>query len=114
MLSKRIVQNCTQIGSCVAVCLFLATPAFAVTIWTDWTSATVGELGTATGTLNGVTVTYGGQVIDFVINGTSNIWSPNSSFIGGTVTTSPSIVGDDIRLNAIARQINSVIFFSSP
>jgi hypothetical protein len=49
--------------------------------------------------VNGVGVTYSGQVIASVLNGSSNIWSPDSSFIGGTVTTSPSTVGDDIRLN---------------
>lgn len=44
------------------------------------------------------------------MNGTSNIWAPNSSFIGGTVTTSPSTVGDDIRLNGSFTGTNTISF----
>jgi len=58
----------------------------------------VGAPGSAAGTLGGVSVSYSGEVIGSVLNGTSGIWAPNSSFIGGTVTTSPSVVNDDIRL----------------
>jgi hypothetical protein len=57
-----------------------------------------------------VPVTYSGQVIAFVINGTSNIWFPNTSFVGGTVTASPSTVGDDIRLNGNFAGTNTITF----
>ncbi len=39
-------------------------------------------------------------------------WAPNSSFIGGTVTTSPSIVGDDIRLRGSFTGTNTITFAS--
>ena len=45
-----------------------------------------------------------------MLNGTSNIWAPNSSFIGGTVTTSPSVVSDDIRLNGTFTGTNTLTF----
>jgi hypothetical protein len=95
-----------------AILAFATVPAFAATIWTDWTSATVGFPGSASGTLNGVGVSYTGEVIASVLNGASNIWAPNSSFVGGTVTTSPSIVGDDIRLRGGFAGTNTITFAS--
>jgi hypothetical protein len=90
----------------------------ATTIWTDWTSATSGNPGSAAGTLNGVGVTYAGQVIgNAVINGTATNWAPNSSFVGGTVTASPSTVGDIITLNGIALPsgpITNTVTFDTP
>ena len=91
---------------------FAAVPAFAATIWTDWTSATGGFPGSALGILNGVGVSYTGEVIGSVLNGSSLTWAPNSSFIGGTVTTSPSIVGDDIRLRGSFTGTNTITFAS--
>jgi len=75
--------------------------ASAVTIWTDWASASLGPSGggSGSGVVSGVGVTYSGELDGFVINGTSGIWAPASTFIGGTSTTSPSTVGDDLRLN---------------
>ncbi len=113
MMFKRIAPSYALMGPLMAVLFLFAAPASAVTVWTDWISVSDTTPG-ASGLLNGVTVTYSGQVIDFVINGTSNIWSPNSSFIGGTVTASPSTVGDDIRLNGIIRLATGALFFSSP
>jgi hypothetical protein len=95
-----------------AMLVFAAVPAFAATIWTDWTTATGGLPGSASGTLNGVGVSYTGEVIGAVFNGTSPIWAPNSSFVGGTVTTSPSIVGDDIRLRGAFTGTNTITFAS--
>src|ERR1700730_1508720 len=97
-MRKTILPGFTLTGSLIIY--LLATPAHAATIWTDWTSFTtaVNGSGSATGSLGGVGVAYAGELEGAVINGTSNIWSPNSSFIGGTVTTSPSVVGDDLRL----------------
>jgi hypothetical protein len=98
--------------SLITVLLF-AIPASAATMWTNWTTAVNGNPGSASGVFGGVNVSYSGQVIGSVLNGTSNIWAPNSSFTGGTVTTSPSIVGDDIRLNGIGFTGPNTITFSS-
>jgi len=92
--------------------VLVATSVEAATSWTDWTSASNGSSGSAAGTLGGVGVSYSGEVLGSVINGFSSIWAPNSSFIGGTVTTSPSIVGDDIRLQGIPG--TNTITFTSP
>ncbi len=100
----------------VAVSLAIAAgPASAgtITTWTNWTAASTGAPGSASGSLGGVTVSYTGQVIGYVINGSSSMWSPNSSFIGGTVTTSPSVVGDYLGLNGSYTGPNTITF-SSP
>ncbi|MDB5808684.1 MAG: uncharacterized protein JWN94_806 [Betaproteobacteria bacterium] len=93
-----------------AIVTLCVNTAFAATTWTDWTTAAVGSPGSAAGTLNGIGVSYSGQVINSVLNGTSNVWSPDSSFIGGSSTTSPSVVGDDIRLNGAFTGIQTVTF----
>src|SRR6266487_3822582 len=113
MMLRRIVPNCALMGLLMAVLFLFAAPVSADTVWTDWTSATAGAPGSAAGLLNGVSVTYAGELDSAVTNGTSNIWAPNSSFIGGTVTASPSTVGDDIRLNGTFTGTNTITFGSS-
>src|SRR5262245_738037 len=56
-------------------------------------------------------VSYSGELIGSVTNGSRTIWSPNSSFIGGTVTASPSVIADDLRL-AGATGTNTITFGS--
>ena len=112
MKSSKIVARWMFVTSSIAAVLLFAASAGAATIWTDWTSATGGFPGSASGVLSGVGVSYTGEVIGSVLNGTSNIWAPNSSFIGGTVTTSPSIVGDDIRLRGSFAGTNTITFAS--
>ncbi|HEY7041758.1 MAG TPA: PEP-CTERM sorting domain-containing protein [Methylomirabilota bacterium] len=86
--------------------------AQAATIWTDWSSAIGGFPGSASGTLNGVGVSYSGEVSGAITNGSDSIWTPTSSFIGGTVTTSPNVVKDDIQLNGTTG--TNTITFASP
>lgn len=82
----------------VAIALVCA-PLSAQTVWTDWTSAAAGAPGSAAGTLNGVVVSYSGEVLgNTVTNGTSGFWNPSTSFVGGTVGVSPDSVGDIVTL----------------
>jgi hypothetical protein len=72
-----------------AVCAFSATtPVHADTIaWANWTTATAGNPGSASGTLaGGITVTYSGQT-----SGLTNVpsWTPASTFSGGDVDNNP-------------------------
>jgi len=98
----------------VAASGLVAPPALASTMWTDWTSATLGVNGggSATGSVGGVGVSYSGELDSAITNGSSNLWSPNSSFIGGTSTTSPSTVGDDLRLNGSFTGVDTITFAS--
>jgi hypothetical protein len=110
-----MIRRALVIASALIISLgFSAMETQAATMWTDWASATNGTtaaaLGSASGTLNGVGVTYSGEVIGSVTNGTSGIWSPNTSFIGGTVTASPSVVNDDIRLSGSFDGTNTITF----
>ncbi len=74
-----------------------ACPSASATQWTDWTSFSAGAPGSAVGTLDGVAVNFDGQVLsNSVVSGLAGNWQPDSSFIGGTSTTSPSTVGDII------------------
>ena len=90
-----------------------ALPSSAATVWTDWISASVGPPGSAAGTLGGVGVTYSGELDSAVTNGSSAIWAPNSSFIGGTSTTSPSTIGDAIFLNGNFTGVDTITFASA-
>ncbi len=101
-----------RIATILAATTLLAPRALAVTVWTDWTGVTAGAPGSAAGTLNGVAVTYAGELDAAVVNGLSNIWAPDSSFVGGASTTSPSTVGDDLRLNGSFTGVNTITFAS--
>ena len=109
MIGRRFALTAVAIAGMLG---FTVLPAFAITTWTDWTSATTGAPGSATGTLGGVGVSYVGELDSAVTNGTSAIWAPNSSFIGGTVTASPSTVGDDLRLDGSSTGTNTITFAS--
>jgi hypothetical protein len=117
MIRKRSLPTVSLLGSLAGALMLCVPPAHAATIWTDWTSATNGSSsGSAFGTVGGVGVSYSGQLNGFVINGTSTVWLPSSSFIGGTVTTSPSVMGDELRLigSPNTSPITDTITFSSP
>ena len=94
------------------------TAATASTIWTDWTQVTVGDPGSATGTLGSTTVSYSGEVIGAavqggtIIDGTSAIWNPESTYVGGVVDVSPAVVGDVIGLDGSTNR--ATISFSTP
>ena len=85
-------------------------PASAATVWVDWTASTLGAPGSALGSASGVVVRYAGELDNAVINGTSAIWAPNSSFVGGTSTTSPSTVSDELQLNGSSTASNTITF----
>ena len=112
MILKRIVQSSLLMGAVISATLLATVPASAVTTWTDWTSSTAGAPGTASGSVSGVGISYAGEVDSTVLNGTSPIWAPNSSFIGGTSTASPSTVGDAIFLNGSFTGTNTITFAS--
>ncbi|HEV8725513.1 MAG TPA: PEP-CTERM sorting domain-containing protein [Candidatus Binatia bacterium] len=115
MMRKRIPPICALMGSLMAVLFLFAPPVQALTMWTNWTSFTAGTLGggSATGSVGGVGVSYSGELNNAVINGSSLSWAPNSSFTGGTVTVSPSVVGDDLRLDGSFTGTNTITFAST-
>lgn len=95
----------------IAIFVSCSATAYAATFWTNWTSASIATSGyAASGTVSGMLVAYYGELDGSVINGTSNIWAPDSSFIGGTSTASPSTVGDDIRLDGSVSGTNTIYF----
>jgi hypothetical protein len=95
--------------------MIVSTPADAGTIWTDWTTATSGSPGSASGLLDGISVSYTGHVrSNTVTDGTAGaVWTPSSSFVGGTVTNSPAAQGDVIYLNGSFAGTH-ILEFSSP
>jgi hypothetical protein len=99
-----------QLSLAALLVVVTAAPAAASTIWVDWTDGFTGAPGQVNGTMAGIGVTYVGEVDGGNIIGTSGIWSPNSSFIGGTVDTSPSSVNDDLRLDGNAGLLNTITF----
>lgn len=97
----------------VAVCAVSApTPVYADTIaWANWTTATSGTPGSASGTLaGGLTVTYSGQT-----SGLTNVpsWTPASSFTGGTVGNAPPHT-PTIQLEGGVPSLIESITFSAP
>jgi hypothetical protein len=87
MQLKRLLLNPVS-ALFLAACAFSASAlAHADTIvWTNWSSATSGNPGSATGTIGSVNVSYSGQT-----SGLTNVpsWTPASTFTGGEVGNAP-------------------------
>jgi hypothetical protein len=120
-MNRRSIPLTWLITYLMAAPFLFATPAQAVTLWTDWTSATPGDsAGSATGSVGGVGVSYSGELDFAVLNGTDFSWNPVTSFTGGTVTASPDVVRDSISLNGfvagtnIINLVTNTITFASP
>ncbi|HEX8913739.1 MAG TPA: FG-GAP-like repeat-containing protein, partial [Humisphaera sp.] len=80
--------------------------------WTDWTSATVGKPGSATGVLpDGTTVRYDGEVFSALTQGTWNVWQPTSTWTSGSIIAPPT--ADRIDTAGGSNQKN-VLTFSAP
>lgn len=102
----------TNFALAAAIAL-MGAPLSAQTVWTEWTSAAAGTPGSAAGTLNGVVVSYSGEVLsNTVVNGTTGFWNPSTSFVGGTVSVSPDSVGDIITLGGSSTGTNTLSFAS--
>lgn len=83
-------------------------------IWTDWTSGTPGDTGSATGTLNidgtPVTVSYSGEIAFIQTDGGRNYWNPSTPYISATVPNAPS----DSDIIALSKATSKTITFSEP
>ncbi|HWW98753.1 MAG TPA: PEP-CTERM sorting domain-containing protein [Edaphobacter sp.] len=87
MQLKRLLQNLVSALLLAACAVTTSTLAHADTVvWTNWSSATPGTPGSATGTIGSINVTYSGQT-----SGLTNVptWTPASTFTGGVVGNAP-------------------------
>jgi hypothetical protein len=86
MQLKRLLAN--PLSALVVACaVSLPAIAHADTIgWTNWSTATIGNPGSAAGTIGSINVTYSGQT-----SGLTNVpsWTPASTFTGGVVGNAP-------------------------
>jgi PEP-CTERM motif len=99
--------------------LFCAVPAVTTAhadtfAWTNWTTGTSGNPGSASGTLaGGITVTYSGQTSGLT---TEPSWTPTTTFSGGPIGNAPpstaSIALEGTAAGAVP--IMETITFSSP
>jgi hypothetical protein len=87
MQLKRLLVNPVSALLLAACAISTSALAHADTIaWTNWSSATSGNPGSATGTIGSINVTYSGQT-----SGLTNVpsWTPVSTFTGGVVGNAP-------------------------
>lgn len=112
MTQSKSVWNSAVLGWLIGVFILFATPSFAATIWTDWTGFTIGANGGGAATSSVSGVTYSGELDGITISGAANIWNPDSTFVGGTITTSPNTAGDELTLNGAFTGINTITFAS--
>lgn len=112
MTQSNSVWNSILLGWLISVCTLFATPSFAATIWADWTTRTVGSNGGGSAIGNAGAVTYSGELDGATISGAANIWNPDSTFVGGTITTSPNSAGDILVLNGDYTGVNTITWAS--
>jgi len=104
---------------CFGGLLAASQPASAVVIsWTDWTTATLGNPGSASGTINlpgfgAIGVTYTGEVANATQTaGGTNYWVPGTPYISATVDNAPP--ASDIITLAGGTGIVNTLAFSVP
>ena len=112
MTRRKSVRNSAMLGGLISVFALFATPCFAATIWADWTSATLGLNGGGMAIGSGGAVTYRGELDGVTISGSATLWAPISTYVGGTVTSSPNTAGDELRLNGSFTGVNTITFAS--
>ncbi|HTC74039.1 MAG TPA: PEP-CTERM sorting domain-containing protein [Edaphobacter sp.] len=87
MQLKRLLVNPVSAFLLAACAVSASAFAHADTIgWTNWSTATSGNPGSASGTIGTINVTYSGQT-----SGLTNVpsWTPASTFTGGVVGNAP-------------------------
>lgn len=57
--------------------------------WADWTSASTGLSGSATGTIGSVGVNFSGELWGAQTAGGTNYWSPGGAYVSGSVWNPP-------------------------
>ena len=110
MQRKGLVIN--HLSAFVLAACVVAAPVVAhadTVVWTNWSSATAGSPGSATGSIGGITVTYSGQT-----SGLTSVpsWTPASTFSGGTVGNAPP-AGPSVMLEGGMPTIETITFSST-
>ncbi|HEY5086478.1 MAG TPA: PEP-CTERM sorting domain-containing protein, partial [Gemmatimonadaceae bacterium] len=109
----------------IALASFVGPVAGAQAInWTNWTSVTAGEPGSATGTMGSVTVTYIGEVLSGsqTTGGGIQYFNPTNAqhpfsagtYAGGTAPNGPGANTGFIQLQGGTPLITNTLTFSSP
>jgi hypothetical protein len=86
----------------------------AIVDWAAWSTATVGNPGSASGTIGAISVTYTGEVVSSTQTGGAdyNYWAYNpASYISATVENAPP-TGDMITLSGGNSTVNTISFSS--
>lgn len=103
---------------CLLLSVVTTSPAFGIAIsWTDWTAATLGTNGSASGTMTigstNVGVTYTGQVsAPTQTSGGINYWNPATPYLSSYISNAPGTT-DIIALtgtNQIGQVVNTITF----
>lgn len=112
MLPIPIAPRPVLTRSLIAALVLVATPTSATPIWTNWNGPfVVGAPGSISGSAGSVAVSYSGELDGVVGDG---IWTPSSSFIGGTVTVPPPVIGGPVpMLDGSAGLTNTITFSQS-
>jgi PEP-CTERM motif-containing protein len=114
MANKKYSRKYWQGIGVAFIVLTMAQAAFGATIyWTDWTSATPGSPGSATGTITGatispVTVAYSGELTFGQTSGGINYWVPSTPYISPSVSNAPP--ASDIIALDLASTGNTITF----
>ncbi|MDZ4659321.1 MAG: PEP-CTERM sorting domain-containing protein [Bythopirellula sp.] len=84
----------TSVALAMCIIANLSDKTVALVDWTDWTAATFGNVGAASGTLSTpggpVSVSYTGEVfLTTQVAGGTNYWFPNAPYLSGLVPNEP-------------------------
>lgn len=104
---KKLWKLCTANLFALGV-VFMTLPAQATLIdWTNWTSKTFGNPGSATGTMGGVNVTYTGELFGAADQGD---WNFATYTDPGVVDNTPTPANISIQLTGGNNTVNTITF----
>ena len=110
MLSSLVSPASAMIFGAFA--LAVSVPAHADPVaWTNWSSQTSGNPGSASGTMGGATVTYSGQILGVASNYPS--FDPASSYTSVAIDNAPPASDGVIEMNG-GSDLSESITFSAP
>ena len=99
MQQKNLLVNPVTAFIFVTFAVSAPMSAHADTIgWANWSGATAGTPGTATGTIGSITVTYSGENNGLLMNYPS--WTPTATFTGGVVSNAPPAANNSVKPRA--------------
>jgi hypothetical protein len=118
-MMRSVMQIASRATAALAMLCSASQATAGPITWVDWTAATVGNAGSASGSFNlgagSITVSYSGDVSGATQTaGGNNYWLPDAPYLSATISNSPSPNRDIITIDSANGGAWNTLTFSTP